>query len=75
MKELWSKLLSVETIQVVLEGPLLRAADRAAKRSKINSLRERRKVPRGQEHLRLIQQEAQEIVGQAFASASGAGGS
>jgi len=39
------------------------------------SLRERRKVPRGQEHLRLIQQEAQEIVGQAFASASGAGGS
>ena len=33
---LWSRLHSVETIQVVMEGRLLKAADRAARRLKVN---------------------------------------
>lgn len=33
---MWTRFNSVETIQVVLDGRLLRAADRAAKRLKVN---------------------------------------
>ena len=35
-KKLWSKVHSMETIQVVLDEDLLRAADRVAKRTKVN---------------------------------------
>jgi metal-responsive CopG/Arc/MetJ family transcriptional regulator len=33
---LWSRLHSVETIQIVLDAPLLRETDRAARRLKVN---------------------------------------
>jgi hypothetical protein len=33
---LWNRLHSVETIQIVLDAPLLREADRAARRLKVN---------------------------------------
>jgi hypothetical protein len=33
---LWNRLHSVETIQIVLDGPLLREADRAARRLRVN---------------------------------------
>ena len=36
LSRLWSRLDNVETIQIVLDTPLLREADRAARRLKVN---------------------------------------
>ena len=55
---LWSRLYSMETIQVVLDRELLQAADRAARRSKQNRSALIRDALR--EHLRRLQIQALE---------------
>ncbi len=61
---MWNRLHSVETIQIVLDAPLLREADRAARRLKVNrSALVRAALQQHLKRLEVIEKEARDRHG------------